>query len=350
MFPMSFPLRALRDAGPDDLVLDPFCGRGTTLFAARALGLRACGIDVNPVAVAIAQAKLASATADIVVQRARFLLDRTPDAVLPQGSFWDWAYHPSTLRQIATMRAALLTAKNDDSTKLLRALLLGVLHGPLRRGQPSYLSNQMPRTFATKPDSAVNYWQARNMRPPEVSLLEVLERRARFVLAQTPPPVQGRVDLQDARRLRRRREGFTRIVTSPPYPGMRSYLPDQWLRGWFLGGPPRPEYGSAGGFGMVGPGAFARELGQVWQRVAAVSDLGAVLTVRFGALPSVPCDPVSVLDESLRVSGAGWELATIEDTPPPPRRTRQAGQFGRPPGDFRSEVDATYVLAERRAR
>jgi hypothetical protein len=26
------------------------------------------------------------------------------------------------------------------------------------------------------------------------------------------------------------------IITSPPHYGMRTYLPDQWLRNWFLGG------------------------------------------------------------------------------------------------------------------
>ena len=35
MFPLDFPLGILgRRAKPDDRVLDPFCGRGTTNFAA----------------------------------------------------------------------------------------------------------------------------------------------------------------------------------------------------------------------------------------------------------------------------------------------------------------------------
>lgn len=29
---------------------------------------------------------------------------------------------------------------------------------------------------------------------------------------------------------------------SPPYYGMRTYLPDQWLRLWFLGGPDYVEH------------------------------------------------------------------------------------------------------------
>lgn len=42
---------------PRQTLLDPFCGSGTTLVEARAAGLRAIGVDVNPLAVLVARAK-----------------------------------------------------------------------------------------------------------------------------------------------------------------------------------------------------------------------------------------------------------------------------------------------------
>ncbi len=42
---------------PRGLLVDPFCGSGTTLVEARAAGLRAIGVDVNPLAVLVARAK-----------------------------------------------------------------------------------------------------------------------------------------------------------------------------------------------------------------------------------------------------------------------------------------------------
>lgn len=46
---------------PGGLVLDPFCGSGTTLVAAQQSGRQFVGIDVNPDAVAIARERLATA-------------------------------------------------------------------------------------------------------------------------------------------------------------------------------------------------------------------------------------------------------------------------------------------------
>lgn len=48
---------------PNDVVLDPWCGSGTTLSAAVAHGRRAIGLDQSPVAVEIATARLTRETA-----------------------------------------------------------------------------------------------------------------------------------------------------------------------------------------------------------------------------------------------------------------------------------------------
>jgi len=68
MFPLEFPMRHLRKhKAQSPTVYDPFCGRGTTIYAARKLGLRSYGLDTSPIAAAIAQAKLASAELENVM-------------------------------------------------------------------------------------------------------------------------------------------------------------------------------------------------------------------------------------------------------------------------------------------
>ena len=76
MYPLDFPLRVLKRAGKvGEWVLDPFCGRGTTNFAARLLGMPSVGIDSSPVAAALAKAKLVHANPRSVVSEARAMLD-----------------------------------------------------------------------------------------------------------------------------------------------------------------------------------------------------------------------------------------------------------------------------------
>lgn len=346
MFPIDFPLGVLRDAPSTARVLDPFCGRGTTLYAARMLGLPAVGIDINHVAVAVAQAKLAQSSPEAVLARAEKMIAEFAGPVKrPWGKFWRLAYHAATLQDLLAIREGLLTSRNDDTTRLLRAAMLGILHGPRNLRQPSYLSNQMPRTYATKPAAAVRFWEKRGMRPEKVNVLDVLERRVRYLLEGPPAPAGGKVILGDARKVLRPQAGpFTHIITSPPYVGMKTYLPDQWLRSWFLGGPAEPVYKLPGSIGSAETVTFVQELSEIWSAVARASVTGAELHVRFGGLPSVKRDVVKVLADSLSEADGDWELIDCVSTPAPRRHKRQAAHFVQDLPEAHHEIDAHYRL------
>src|SRR5262245_21662849 len=158
MFPLEFPLAVLRErAAQGDWVLDPFCGRGTTNYAARVLGLPSIGVDSSPVAVAIAQAKVANTTPHMIVAAAeRILLAAKLDQAPPDGEFWQRAYRREVLIALCRLRADLLRDCRSAARKALRAIVLGALHGPRTKGRPSYFSNQCPRTYAPKPRYAAS--------------------------------------------------------------------------------------------------------------------------------------------------------------------------------------------------
>lgn len=344
MFPLRFPLQQLSEARDGEWVLDPFCGRGTTMFAARLRGLGSVGIDSNPVAAAVAAAKLTDATPEKTIELARTILGgaRYPVGV-PEGPFWRMCFHEETLSGICVLREHFLRSCATDEEVALRALILGILHGPKHKTAPTYLSNQMPRTYATKPDAAIRFWKKRRLTtPPTVDVLDAISRRARYTFASPPPPVAGEVHLGDSRcahQLLSPTRRFSWVITSPPYFGMRTYRPDQWLRNWFLGGKPRVDYEQEGQLAHH-VDKFAGDLAAVWRAVARRCHPGAHLVVRFGYLPSIPVDACDLLRSSLARAEAGWRLTRWVDAGSSSNGKQQSRQFGRRTEDAACELDA----------
>lgn len=346
MFRPEFPLAALE--GVSGRVLDPFCGRGTTNFAARLLGLPSVGVDASPVAVAIASAKIVDVEPEAVVNLAEELLVSAVGAQVPRGEFWELAYHQDTLSELCIVRQGLLERRKsgDAATTALSAVMLGALHGPRGKNVQSYLSNQMPRTYATKPEGAVRFWRARDMQPEYVSVLEVVRRRAARAFGQTPPAAGGAVLHGDSRSLDIPQSfgPFNHIVTSPPYYGMRTYLSDQWLRGWFLGGAAVPDYTADRQMTTTSPEAFALDLSRVWDNVARYAAAGCRLCIRFGAVPSVPSDPEAVIRQSLEGARTGWTVESVRGAGAADAGKRQAAQFGFVRSKPITEIDVVATL------
>lgn len=336
MFPLEYPyhkLKRLKSASKAPVVLDPFCGRGTTLYAARKLNMTAYGCDSSPIAAAIAQAKLASSPVEKVISLCEKLLATNPKHI-PQTAFFRRAFSRSTLRQICSLREGLLNeARRTDASAILRAALLGCLHGPILIGDgvPSYFSNQMPRTFASKPDYSVRFWEAKDLHPPDVQVVDVLKKKLKRIsdLASESLGAPTNVRCSDARK----RGSFTGLpkasvtITSPPYYGMRTYVQDQWLRMWFLGGPSFVDYENHEQLDHGGHDTFAKDLAKVWKNVHAHSVKGAHLYIRFGVLPSAQGDARKLLKTSLEEAG-GWELRSVRNADTADAGKRQAAQMG----------------------
>lgn len=320
MFPLEYPFHVLKHhKGDSPVVMDPFCGRGTTLFAARKLGLAARGIDSSPIAIAIARAKLALVDTEAVLKLAKSYINCHQSIATPDSEFFQYAFSPKVFQQLCAIRKGLMAVKRDsDNTVVLRATMLGCLHGPLNKNPEhrSYFSNQMPRTFSAKPDYSVRYWRERGMEPPEVDVLMVLRRKLER-LQDNHLPATGIIrnarhgDSRLAKSLPTDTRDFSVIVTSPPYYGMRTYVQDQWLRNWFLGGPDRVEYGNDFQLEHTGTDVFARSLGRVWKNMARTSANDLDMYIRFGIIPSAKVDAKSLLRASLEESGIAWNEVSV---------------------------------------
>jgi hypothetical protein len=348
MFPLLFPFKALKNAKKSDIVYDPFCGRGTTNFAARLLGLKSYGVDSNPIAQAIAQSKLVYAQVDEIYNRCKNILKRINDLSLPQGEFWELAYHPNTLLDICKLRQYFLNKTILDAIDIaLRAIVLGILHGPKMKTQPSYLSNQMPRTFSTKPNYSIQFWKKNDLKPEYVNLLDLVKRKATYVFNEHLPfNVGGDILLGDSRLIPDfLEERFNWVVTSPPYFGMSTYKQDQWLRNWFLGGDSQVNYSNETQLKHGSETSFIKDLAKVWTNTASKCTPNAKMIIRFGALPSKSDRiPGELIKESLTMADCGWRLSTVRSAGEPLSSNRQANQFKGGTGSYIEEIDVYATL------
>jgi hypothetical protein len=331
MYPLDFPHGYLAAHGRSgDWVLDPFCGRGTTNFAARLCGMPSVGIDTSPIAAAIAQAKLAHTTPERLLQEFDQIAgSRRSIHEIPEGEFWEWAFEHGTLEQLCLIRSKLIQDCNSDERIVLRAIMLGALHGPRNKFRRSYLSNQCPRTFAPKPDYSVEFWKRKNFRPEPIDVRDVVELRAGWYLRTLPPKVLGSILRTDSRHAPQElaENTFRFVVTSPPYYGMKTYIPDQWLRSWFLGGPSQPCYQQPEEeLHHNSPESFADGLAAVWKSIAPLCTKGARMVCRFGGINDRRQDPVEILFQSFNQSG--WRVLTRRGAGDSLDGKRQAAQFG----------------------
>jgi hypothetical protein len=306
------------------------------------MGLASVGVDSSPVAAAIAQAKLPRVDALEVIDTARRILGcRHAAPEVPRGKFWRLAYHHETLHELTLLRQSLVRQCDTDARVVLRAIILGALHGPLTKGRPSYFSNQCPRTYAPKPAYATRFWQRRRLHPPQVDVLEVIASRAVRYLSGQPPAGRGRVLLGDSRseKFLGSEQPYSLVITSPPYYGMRTYVPDQWIRAWFLGGPETVCYKHPGSeIQHSNPDAFVAQLALVWRNVLQVCRSDAKMIIRFGGINDRKQEPMAILRRSL--VAAGWSIRTVRAAGTAKNGRRQADQFKRACGTPIAEYDA----------
>lgn len=341
MFPLDFPLSILkRRARTGDVVLDPFCGRGTTNFAARLVGLRSLGVDSSPVAAAITASKLVAATVDDILDEARRILTTHEVRHRPDTEFWRWAFHPTVLGALCRFREALLQSCDTGPRLALRGIILGALHGPKQKTVQSYFSNQCPRTYAPKPAYATRFWRKRGLMPEPIDVLGVIERRAKRYYGPCSE-TKGTVRLADSREAKALQpetpDKFDWVITSPPYYGMRTYIPDQWLRNWFVGGPDAVDYTNCKQVIHSSTEDFAADLRQVWCNAGGVCTEDAKMIIRFGGITDRRADPLELIKSSFVESG--WRITTIRKAGSAKEGKRQADAFLRSKSQPLAEYD-----------
>jgi len=357
MFPEAFAERWINQlTRPGDLILDPFSGRGTTVFQANLMGRRGLACDINPVAFVLSKAKTNAPTLKGTLARVDELEEEFINLGLEahewesatDGSleFFEMAYAPKTLQQLIFLRVNLRPAKSDEDC-MICAVALGALHGETVRSN-NYLSNQMPRTISTKPSYSVKYWRARNMRAPTRNVFSVLRDRLEFRYGSQPPSVKSSVFLADMRELPRVARSYRRkahlVVTSPPYLDTTSFEEDQWLRLWLLGGPPKPARGRISPDDRrSGARAYWSFIGDMWRTIGLMTSDNGHVVIRVAGKDMSGDNLVAGLEGTSVLTQRPIRLINSESSPLVRRQTDalRPGSAGR-----QSEVDAYFQFVD----
>jgi len=118
---------------------------------------------------------------------------------------------------------------------------------------------------------------------------------------------------------------FDWVITSPPYYGMRTYIPDQWLRNWFVGGSDTVDYTNKNQIAHTSPQIFGDNLHSVWKNVANSSSPKAKLIIRFGGISDRRANPLDLVKQSLH--GSGWRVSAVRKAGTSKEGKRQADSF-----------------------
>lgn len=241
-FPLEIALEAIADYGNDpQTILDPFCGKGTTLTAGALLCKRVFGIDASPEAVALSMAKIQPVSAGQIYDYINNLKIRSRriDRIDPRVRIY---FHDKTLGQILALRELIesdIAQGPSDQKKyalFTRGLMLGILHGH----SANSLSVSSSHSISFSPNYVKKYCEENNLYPPERDVKLCLTSHAKKVLADKFPARKNNSVILGSAENAAKIFSFMRgkvdlVLTSPPYLHKQTYAKDNWLRLWFLG-------------------------------------------------------------------------------------------------------------------
>lgn len=237
MFPSEFALEVVdKYSKVGDFVLDPFVGRGTSIYAASTLGRFGTGIEINPVGFIFAQTKLNPANQDSVIERLNdvYQLSQSYDCnLLTLPEFFRYCFCDEVLRFLLVAKRELDWI-TDDVDRTLMGFILASLHDNIGAG----LSNQMRRTKSMSMEYSIRWWIENGFAiPPQINPCEMLMNKIdwRYKKGVTNS-LESKIYFGDSTNILDTLidKKYSLLLTSPPYQGVTNYHHDQWLRLWML--------------------------------------------------------------------------------------------------------------------
>lgn len=225
---------------PDDLVYDPFMGRGTTLVEGALLGRRVAGCDVNPLSRVFTAPRLSPPAIQEVVDRLASIDFSWTRAVRDDLHVF---YHRSTLQQLTALRAYLLKRIASGQADHIDRWIQMVATNRLTGHSPGFFSvYTLPPNQAVSIESQKRINAKRRLKPEKRDVPVLILKKTRQLLSEggTRPPdgfaSPASIFTQSCDTTPQlANDSVDLVVTSPPFLDTVDYAQDNWLRSWFCG-------------------------------------------------------------------------------------------------------------------
>jgi hypothetical protein len=203
-----------------DLVLDPFCGMGTTLFTAGLQGIPSWGVDKLPIAVFIARTLPLFLTVERgsireTYQQLRFHVDSQPLAPIAEDvAIMKVAFAPEILTRLRKWKSAIDTL-DSPMHEIMTLLFLSILEECSYTSKDGQFLRLNRQKQVAEPSEALE----RKVQEAErdLSLVDQLGWRKSW---RAPVVIQGDARQMPPAPLRR---ATTALITSPPYVNRYDY-------------------------------------------------------------------------------------------------------------------------------
>jgi len=189
--------------GKESLVLDPFCGSGTTLLACKQKGIPSAGFELNPLLVLVSRVKTRDYDLDGLakfVKEARAWKFEKPD-IVPKGEFLRKAFSKYALEDIVWLKGRINLIREESAREFLYLALIEAA---------------MKGSWTVKQGSVVKT-RKRQVAPVGKIFKNNIRGWLKDLKKAGLPAVSAGVYAGDARRLPIGTGSIDAIITSPPY-------------------------------------------------------------------------------------------------------------------------------------
>lgn len=230
-------------SNPNDIVLDTFVGRGTTLLECRLNNRKGYGLDLNPLAYVISKSKCKSFIKSDVISRIDLWKKKFDKAIIKND--WDKKleiyYSKHNLKQLTFIRSVYGTKwkELDDIDNFILAITLGIMHGPFNKdGSSTYLSLSMSNHTSMSFNYIKKYAIKKQLVKPLDDVFKKIKDRVNKVLDKSEFILNESIirfgnALETSKIFSDIKPDL--IFTSPPYLNLINYSKNNWIKLWLLG-------------------------------------------------------------------------------------------------------------------